>query len=45
MKAPILEISLFIVAIFGFVELAYYLGGKKIVKAARAKALRNDTLV
>ena len=44
-EAPILEISLFIVAIFGFVGLAYYLGGKKILKSDMAETLRNDTLV
>ena len=44
-EVPILEISLFIVAIFGFVGLAYYLGGKKILKSDMAETLRNDTLV
>ncbi len=44
-EAPILEISLFIVAIFGFVGLAYYLGGKKILNSDMAETLRNDTLV
>ena len=44
-EAPILEISLFIVAIFVFVGLAYYLGGRRILKADMAETLRNDTLV
>lgn len=44
-EAPILEISLFIVAIFVFVGLAYYLGGKKILKSDMAETLLNDTLV
>ena len=44
-EAPILEISLFIVAIFVFVGWAYYLGGKKILKADMVETLRNDTLV
>ena len=44
-EAPILEISLFIVAIFVFVGLAYYLGGKKILKSDMAETLRNDTLI
>ena len=44
-EAPILEISMFIVAIFVFVGLAYYLGGKKILKSDMAETLRNDTLV
>lgn len=44
-EAPILEILLFFVAIFVFVGLAYYLGGKKILKSDMAEILRNDTLV
>lgn len=44
-EAPILPIVLFIIAIFVFVGLAYYLGGKKILKADMAETLRNDTLV
>ena len=44
-EAPILEISLFIVAIFVFVGLAYYIGGKKILKSDMAEILRNDTIV
>ena len=44
-EAPILEIILFIVAIFVFVGLAYYIGGKKILKSDMAENLRNDTLV
>lgn len=44
-EAPILEISLFMVAILVFVGLAYYLGGKKILKADMSETLRNDTLV
>lgn len=42
-EAPILEISLFIVAIFVFVGLAYYLGGRRILKSDMAATLRNDT--
>lgn len=44
-EVPIWEISLFVVAIFVFVGLAYYLGGKKILKSDMAETLRNDTLV
>ncbi len=43
-EAPIFPIVLFIVAIFVFVGLAYYLGGKKILKADMAETLRNDTI-
>ena len=45
MEAPILEISLFIVAIFVFVGLAYYFGGRRLLKVDMAETLRNDTLV
>ena len=44
-EAPILEISLFIVAIFVFVGLAYYFGGRRILKADMVETLRNDTLI
>lgn len=44
-KAPILQISAFILAIFIFVGLAYYFGGKKVLKSNIAETLRNDTLV
>ncbi len=43
--APVLEISLFMAAIVVFVGLAYYLGGKRILKSDMAATLRNDTLV
>ena len=36
--APIVPILLFIVALFGFVALAYYLGGKKILKCDLVEA-------
>lgn len=44
-EAPVLQIVLFILAIFVFVGLAYYLGGKRILKSDMAETLRNDTLV
>ena len=44
-KAPILQISAFILAIFIFVGLAYYFGGKKVLKSNIVETLRNDTLV
>lgn len=43
-KAPILPIAVFILAIFGFVALAYYIGGKKIEKLNLAEALRDENL-
>ncbi len=43
--APILPIVLFIVALFCFVALAYYLGGKQILKCNLVEALRSDYMV
>lgn len=40
--APIVPIVIFNAAIFGFVALAYYVGGKKILKCNLAEALQND---
>ena len=40
--APIVPIAIFIAAIFGFVALAYYVGGKKILKCNLAEALQSD---
>ena len=42
--APIAPIVIFIVAILGFVALAYYLGGKKIMNCDLVEALRSDYL-
>ena len=43
--APIVPILLFLLAVFAFVLLAYYLGGKKILKVSLAEALRDDTMM
>lgn len=43
--APIVPIVLFIVALFGFIALAYYLGGKQILKSNLVEALRSDYMV
>ena len=37
--APILPVVLFIAAIFGFVALAYYLGGRQIMRCSLVEAL------
>lgn len=42
--APIVPIILFSLAIFGFVALAYYIGGKKVLKCSLIDALRDDTV-
>ena len=41
--APIVPILLFIVSLFGFVALAYYLGGKKILKTVKQSGEFNAT--
>lgn len=43
--APIGPILLFILSVFGFVALAYYIGGKKILRLHLAEALRDNTLL
>lgn len=40
--APIVPIVIFIAAIFGFVALAFYVGGKKILKCNLVEALQSD---
>lgn len=42
--APVAPIAVFSLAILGFVALAYYIGGKKILRCSMAEALRDDTL-
>lgn len=44
-QAPILPIVAFIAAIFGFVALAYYLGGRRILRDDLVEALRSDASV
>lgn len=43
--APAVPILVFVLAVFAFVALAYYLGGKKILKVSLADALRDDTMM
>ena len=43
-KLPIVPIAAFIMAIFGLVALAYYIGGKRVLKCSLADALRNDSI-
>lgn len=44
-EAPFLPVLIFILAIFGFVALAYYLGAKKVLGSDLAEALRDDTVL
>lgn len=41
-KAPAGQISVFVAAVFAFTALAYYLGGRKILRLDLAAALRED---
>ncbi len=43
-EAPVIPIAIFCLAIFVFVALAYYLGGKRILRCNLNEALRNDTV-
>ena len=43
--APLVPILLFITALFGFVGLAYYLGGRQILKCDLTEALRSDFMI
>ena len=44
-EAPVLPILLFGLTVFGFVALAYWLGGRKIARICLAEALRDDTML
>lgn len=43
--APIVPIIVFIISIFGFVALAYYLGGRQILKCNLVEALQSDYMM
>lgn len=44
-ETPVLPISAFFLFVMGFVALAYYLGGKKILQVNVAESLRDDTML
>jgi len=44
-KAPIMPIAAFALIVFAFVALAYYIGGRKILKYNLANALYNDSMM
>jgi len=43
--APVVPVLVFVLAVFAFVALAYYLGGKKILKVSLSDALRDDAMM
>lgn len=44
-EAPFIPIVVFILAVFGFVGLAYYLGARKVLRSDLIDALRDDTVI
>ena len=44
-EIPFVPILLFVLAIFGFVALAYYLGAKKVMESSLIDSLRDDTML
>lgn len=44
-EAPFLPITVFSLAVFGFVALAYYIGGRRVLKCDLNETLRNDTMI
>lgn len=44
-EAPFLPIIVFSLAVFGFVALAYYIGGRRVLKCDLNETLRNDTMI
>lgn len=43
--APVVPILVFILAVFGFVALAYYLGGRRVLRSSLFDALCDDTMM
>ena len=44
-EMPFLPIALFVLAVFGFVALAYYVGAKKVLESDLIESLRDDTVM
>lgn len=44
-EAPVVPIGIFCLAIFLFVALAYYIGGRRLLQCDLSEALRNDIMV
>lgn len=44
-EMPFLPIALFVLAVFGFVALAYYVGAKKVLESDLIESLRDDTVI
>lgn len=44
-NAPMVPILVFILTIFAFVALAYYVGGRKLMRCSLVEALRSDTMI
>lgn len=44
-EAPFIPMAIFSLAVFGFVALAYYIGGRRVLKCDLNETLRNDTMI
>ena len=44
-EAPLTPVLVFMLAIFGFVALAYYLGWRNMGRISLAEVLRDDTMI
>lgn len=44
-EAPMIPIVLFMLSVFGFVGLAYFIGGRRMLRCSLADALRNENMI
>lgn len=44
-EAPAGPIAIFVLVVFGFIALAYYIGGKRVLKLNLSETLRDDTML
>lgn len=44
-KAPFIPVLIFFLFVFALVSLAYYIGGKKLLKSDLIDILQNDTMI
>ncbi len=44
-EAPAGPIAIFVLVVFGFIALAYFIGGKRVLKFNLSETLREDTML
>lgn len=44
-EAPMIPIVIFMLSVFGFVGLAYFIGGRRMLRCSLADALRNENMI